>query len=101
MADFITNAFQKSKYIIGTILLISSIHWGLIFAYNNICINRSIWGFITNVVYMGSPLCLMINELQFTLSKYFITIMAGTTTSIITWFTMNAMWNNQEEDDDA
>ena len=105
MANFTTDLFHKSKYLIGTVFLISSLHWGLIFLYSSICVNISMWGFITNSISMGSPMCLMINEIQYSLSKYYITIMAGAATSIITWITINAPWNrnvdeeNHEHDD--
>ena len=100
MMNFAIELFHKCKFLIGTLLLISSLHWGLILLYNSICINISVWGFVTNIISMGSPMCIMINEVQYSLSKYFITIMAGVATSIITWITLNAPWNRNMGDEE-
>ena len=90
MVEFIFDLLDKCKYVVGTLLLLSAVHWGLIYLYSLICINISVWGFVTNIIYMGSPMCLMINEVQYALSKHFVTIMASTAVSMITWITLNA-----------
>ena len=90
MLNFIIDTLDKCKYVVGTILILSSLHWGLIYLYSSICINISLWGFITNIIYMGSPMCFMINEVQYALSNHYVTIMASTAVSIITWITLNA-----------
>ena len=83
--EFLSSIAKSSAYIIGTILAVSSAHWLLMFIYGYICVNFSFWGLITNTIYLGSPLCMLLNEVQFMLSKYYISIMTGAATSIIMW----------------
>jgi len=90
------DTIMSTRYVIGLILLISSGHWLLIQLYNYLCINFTLWGFITNMVYMGSPVCQLINEVQFALSKYYITIITGIASSFIAWLSMNTLYRRQD-----
>ena len=93
--SMLIDTIMSTRYVIGLILLISSGHWLLIQLYNYLCINFTLWGFITNIVYMGSPVCQLINEVQFALSKYYITIITGIASSFIAWLSMNTLCNRE------
>lgn len=98
MLQVIIKLLNKCKYVIGSILFLTSLHWGLMYLYSYVCVNFSLWGFITNIIYMGSPMCLLINELQYALSKHYVTIMASTAITIITWITLSAPCNRNDDE---
>lgn len=78
-----------------TILTISTIQWASIQFLANYCSYFSFKGFINNFVYLGSPLCLFVNNIQSQLSNYYVTIWISTSTSLLAYFGIKVMnFNN-------
>ena len=62
----------------GTIISLSSIHWLLMLIYHYYCLDKTVFGIFTNMVYMGNPICASINKIQSLLvDQYLIYIGAG------------------------
>ena len=53
------------------IFCISLIHWSVFLIYNQYCFSYNYFGFITNIINMGSPFCHTLNTIQFKLSDNF------------------------------
>jgi len=94
--DFIVNNYdiamsiaQKGVFFLATIFGLSAFHWIFMKIYISICVDLSIWGLITNVIYMGSPVCHFINQVQYEISKYYSTIWASIVLSFVTWITVS------------
>ena len=69
----------------GTLISLSSIHWLLVLIYHYYCLDRTVYGIITNMVYMGNPICASINKIQsILLDQYLLYISAGLIT-LTTW----------------
>lgn len=54
------------------VCLLSIIHWVLVTMYISWCYNPGIWGAITNIFTVGSPICLALNRIQSLISDHFI-----------------------------
>lgn len=53
------------------IFFVSFIHWCIFLLYTKYCFSFSYFGFLDNVVNMGSPFCHTLNIIQFKLSDNF------------------------------
>ena len=72
----------------GFIVLVLStvfIHWSLVNIYTYICAPPSIFGLLTTMISLGSPMCYFINITQVELAKHYINIWAGAGIAIIAW----------------
>ena len=70
----------------GTVSCISTIQWASIQFLSNYCSPFNLSGFINNFAYLGSPLCLFVNNIQVQLSNYYITVWASASSSLLTYF---------------
>ena len=71
--------------VIYTIISISAIHYLLINVYITMCVPQGIFGAIKNILYLGNPMCHMINGLQYELSSKYITYLVIITTGLVTY----------------
>lgn len=79
-----------------TLMTISLTHLCLISIYTRYCIPQSLFGVIGHLINMGSPVCMLINTVQFELSKYWVIIVATATTSAIAFImTRGTQTNNK------
>ena len=54
------------------VTFLSVLHWTLVTLYISWCYKPGIWGAITNIFTVGSPICLAINRIQALISDHFI-----------------------------
>ena len=82
------NSIQRAVLIFILIIFMTiTLHWLLIHLYISLCAPRTVYGFITSTVTLGSPLCQFINYIQFELAKHYIHLWAGAAIAIITFIT--------------
>ncbi len=67
-----------------TVLFTICLHYMLIKLYISMCISHGVVGIIKHVLYLGNPMCQMINYIQFYISTYYISYIVIISTSIIT-----------------
>ena len=67
-----------------TVLFTICLHYMLIKLYISLCISQGIVGIIKHALYLGNPMCQMINYIQFHISTYYISYIVIISTSIIT-----------------
>ena len=75
--------FQSIGKFLGICMFISCLQWLLMIIYNTYCHNDTIYGVITNMLTLGSPLCSGINKVQQTLNEYYIVYLGIGTLGII------------------
>ena len=79
------KAISKSVlFSVMTILLLSMSQWVLQEILNRCCRSNGV-GLILNALYLGNPMCLGINKLQYTISERFVFICATITSSAVGW----------------
>ena len=71
---------------ITTVLSVSTIQWALQRFMATWCHTAGFWGFITNPVNLGSPVCLAANNIQLALANHYVGIWAGAATFCAAWF---------------
>jgi len=67
-----------------TVLFTICLHYMLIKLYISMCISHGVIGIIKHTLYLGNPMCQMINYIQFHISTYYISYIVIISTSIIT-----------------
>ena len=82
----ITSIVKSFFVFLGTIFTISTIQWLSIEFYTYFCHDNTLLGFVKNMFYMGSPVCVFVNNIQTALMNHYILIWAGAATSIIAFF---------------
>ena len=80
--------FLKNPIIlfIYSIIAISTFQWCALRFLTTYCAQPGIAGIIMNLMSLGSPICIFINTLQYTLSTHYITLWATAATSILTYW---------------
>ena len=66
-------------------MLISSLQWFMLVTYNYYCLDGSMFGFITNMITLGSPICIALNKIQSCLSDYYITYIGVGIIALTSW----------------
>ena len=61
------NLFFPILQFVGICMLISSIQWFILMIYNYYCLDKTMFGFVTNIITLGSPICNALNKIQSTL----------------------------------
>ncbi len=67
-----------------TVLFTICLHYMLVKLYISMCISQGIIGIFKHALYLGNPMCQMINYIQFNISTYYISYIVIISTSIIT-----------------
>lgn len=63
---------KKVLFVILTMLVVNFFQWFSIQFLYNYCSKPGFWGFIENVLSLGSPLCHFVNSIQYNLSQYYV-----------------------------
>lgn len=71
---------------IYSILTISTLQWVSIRFIASYCAMPGVIGLIFNMMSLGSPICLFVNTLQYTMSTHYLTLWATAATSILTYW---------------
>lgn len=77
--------FYPILQFVGICMLISSIQWGTLMIYNQYCLDKTMFGFFTNIITLGSPICNALNKIQSTLSDYYITYIGVGILGLTSW----------------
>ena len=88
-----SRAFSSLKKLLltpvgGFVLLVLSTvfaHWALVNLYITLCAPPTLYGLITTMISLGSPVCYFINIAQVELAKHYINIWASAGIAIIAW----------------
>ena len=67
------------------LLTISSVHWFSIWFLYNYCQSSGLFGLLQHSIMLGSPACNFINNVQLSLSNYYITIWTSAAASCVAW----------------
>ena len=86
ISEILENSIVKSvlRFLL-VVLSLSLIHWGLIYMYNKMCIDLSVFGFITHTFNMSSPFCQLINLTQYSISNHFVNILVTSGGLLVTY----------------
>ena len=86
--EILKYIFLKNPIIlfIYSILTISIIQWCALNFLTTYCSPSGIYGLIVNIFSLGSPVCMFINTIQYTLSTHYITLWATSATTILTYW---------------
>ena len=91
------NKYTRALFwFLMTLMTISMTHLCLINIYTKYCIPQSFFGVIGHLINMGSPVCMLINTVQFELSKYWVIIVASATTSTIAFIMTQGKQDNNK-----
>ena len=71
---------------IYSILTISTLQWFSIRFMASYCAMPGVIGLLFNMMSLGSPICLFVNTLQYTMSTHYLTLWATAATSILTYW---------------
>ena len=71
---------------IYSVLGISTIQWGALRFLTTYCAQPGIIGLFVNIMSLGSPICMFVNTIQYTLSTYYITLWTTVATTILTYW---------------
>ena len=71
---------------IYSILTISTLQWVSIRFIASYCAMPGVIGLLFNMMSLGSPICLFVNTLQYTMSTHYLTLWATAATSILTYW---------------
>lgn len=63
---------KKILFVILTIIIVNIIQWLCIQFLYNYCSKPGFWGFIENLLSLGSPMCHFVNSIQYNLSQYYV-----------------------------
>jgi hypothetical protein len=69
-------------------LLLSTIHWMCIQIMATYCAPCVWYGPLVNLLNLGSPMCVFVNNVQITLSNYYIIICGSSTSAVVAWITI-------------
>lgn len=69
-------------------LLLSFINWGCIQFIAKYCAPWGWHGPFINLLNLGSPLCILVNNIQVTLANYYIILWTSSTSAIILWISL-------------
>lgn len=77
--DSVKNSmcYRYSKIILRftfVVCFLSVIHWSLVTLYFSWCYQQGVWGAVTNIFTVGSPICMALNRIQSLISDHFIGI---------------------------
>lgn len=75
-------------------LIMSSIQWIIIMIYNHYCLDSSIYGIVTNIFTLGSPICSSLNKIQTFISDSYITFFGGGILLFTGWVNNLLILNN-------
>ena len=68
------------------------IHWLLINLYVIFCAPPSLFGLLSTMLALGSPVCHFINITQVELARHFITIWGAAAVAVIAWLASKLSW---------
>ena len=85
---------------LATMFIVSSVQWASIRIYASQCAGYGWYGFLTNALTLGSPMCQFINHVQIALADYYVTIWASAATAVITWVSATARGNSGSSEDE-
>lgn len=68
-----------------TVKFVSIIQWMCVRFLSMFCHTTGLDGLILNVIRLGSPICLAVNNIQYALVNYYITIWAAASGALIAW----------------
>ena len=74
---------KKVLIIISTIILVNLFQWICIQFLYNYCSKPGFWGFVENILSLGSPVCHFVNNLQYNLSNYYVQLWLTSGISLI------------------
>ena len=84
---------------VATMFIVSSVQWACIRLYASHCAGTGWYGFLTNALTLGSPMCQFINHVQIALADYYVTIWASAATAAITWVSARGSCGSSEKDE--
>ena len=70
-----------------TLGVVSGVQWLCIQFLASYCHVGGLWGFLKNPMYMGSPTCLAVNNIQVALVNHYVSIMAAASLGFIGFIT--------------
>ena len=85
---FHTYTPKFCKILIKTFMIMFSAtmsHWLIMYIYTQYCIPQSLQGIFISMMTMGSPVCMFLNKLQYTIVDNYVLIWTGIITSIISY----------------
>lgn len=83
--SIINVIYKPIIYFIMSVGILSITHWGLINIFITFCCNLGIKGIFQNIITLGSPICQLINHVQYLLTTTYIKLIASTAIAISTW----------------
>jgi len=83
--DISNVVYKPIMYFILSVGLLSITHWGLINIFITFCCNLGIKGIFQNIITLGSPICQLINHIQYLLTTTYIKLIASTAIAVSTW----------------
>ena len=66
------NYFSTIMKFTFIVCFLSVLHWTLVTLYISWCYKPGLWGAVTNIFTVGSPICLALNRIQSLISDHFI-----------------------------
>ena len=66
------NYFSTIIKFTFVVCFLSVLHWTLVTLYISWCYKPGVWGAVTNIFTVGSPICLALNRIQSLISDHFI-----------------------------
>ncbi len=84
--DAFIPAIKKSVRTICILLGFVFLHWIIANLYVNVCAPTSFVGIFTSALTMGSPICTVLNKLQYSIIENYGLIWVAIGTSIISYF---------------
>ena len=91
------NLYKLKPFIqpIGYFLLVTismtSIHWFFMKLYTHICCQTTFYGFLANFMNLGSPICQLLNSIQYTISESYIKIWTTSIIAVTAWIGKNSL----------
>lgn len=79
---------KKVLFVILTILVVNFFQWFCIQFLYNYCSKPGVWGFIENLLSLGSPLCHFVNYIQYNLSQYYVQLWLNAGIAIVGIFAL-------------
>jgi len=77
--------YKPIIYFVMSVGILSITHWGLINIFITFCCNLGVKGIFQNIITLGSPICQLINHIQYLLTTTYIKLIASTAIAISTW----------------
>ena len=83
------SLFRPLGMFIATVFSIASIQWLCQQFLAHWCHRSGFWGFVSNALSLGSPVCLAANNISAGLANHYISIWSGAATFCLTWIISN------------